>query len=147
MNLKKWGIMSKKIFSLKEIEILRKNKFVKNVTEKGITYSNEFKEIFVLENMKGVLPRTIFENHDFDIEIVGIERIKSSAKRWRESYKNEGTVGLKDTRKSNSGRPRKTELSEQEKLDRLIAENILLKAENELLKKLKMMEMGLLNLK
>ncbi len=128
MNLKKWGIMSKKIFSLKEIEILRKNKFVKNVSEKAITYSDEFKEIFILENMKGIL-------------------IKSSAKRWRESYKNEGTVGLKDTRKSNSGRPRKSELSEQEKLDRLIAENILLKAENELLKKLKMMEMGLLNLK
>ena len=139
--------MSKKIFSMKEIEILRKNKFVKNITEKGITYSDEFKEIFVLENMKGVLPRTIFENHDFDIEIVGIERIKSSGKRWRKLYKNEGTIGLKDTRKSNSGRPRKTELSEQEKLDRLIAENILLKAENELLKKLKMMEMGLLNLK
>lgn len=139
MNLKKWGIMSKKIFSLKEIEILRKNKFVKNVSEKAITYSDEFKEIFILENMKGILPRSIFENHGFDIEIIGLERIKSSAKRWRESYKNEGTVGLKDTRKS--------ELSEQEKLDRLIAENILLKAENELLKKLKMMEMGLLNLK
>ena len=45
MNLKKWGIMSKKIFSLKEIEILRKNKFVKNVSEKGITYSDEFKEM------------------------------------------------------------------------------------------------------
>ena len=139
--------MSKKIFSLKEIEILRKNKFVKNVTEKGITYSDEFKQIFVLENMKGILPRTIFENYDFDIEIIGIERIKSSGKRWRKLYKNEGTVGLKDTRKSNSGRPRKTELSEQKKLDKLIAENILLKAENELLKKLKMMEMGLLNLK
>ena len=98
MNLKKWGIMSKKIFSLKEIEILRKNKFVKNVSEKAITYSDEFKEIFILENMKGILPRSIFENHDFDIEIIGLERIKSSAKRWRESYKNEGTVGLKDTK-------------------------------------------------
>ena len=59
MNLKKWGIMSKKIFSLKEIEILRKNKFVKNVSEKAITYSDEFKEIFILENMKGILPRYI----------------------------------------------------------------------------------------
>ena len=139
--------MDKKYFSLKEVETLSKNKFVKNVSEKSITYSEEFKKVFIEENLKGILPRVIFENYGFDIDIIGIQRIHSSGKRWRKKYKNDGLFGLKDTRKGKSGRPRKTELSEQDKLDRLITENILLKAENELLKKLKLMEMGLLNLK
>jgi len=139
--------MDKKYFSLKEVETLSKNKFVKNVSEKSITYSEEFKKVFIEENLKGILPRVIFENHGFDIDIIGIQRIHSSGKRWRKKYKKDGLFGLKDTRKGKSGRPRKTELSEQDKLDRLVTENILLKAENELLKKLKLMEMGLLNLK
>ena len=32
--------MSKKIFSEKEINELSKNKYVKNVSQKGITYTN-----------------------------------------------------------------------------------------------------------
>ena len=36
--------MSKKTFSEQDIEILSKNKYVKNVSEKSITYTNEFKE-------------------------------------------------------------------------------------------------------
>ena len=34
--------MSKKTFSEQDIEILSKNKYVKNVSEKSITYTNEF---------------------------------------------------------------------------------------------------------
>ena len=45
--------MSKKIFTKEEIEILSKNKFVKKVSEKGITYTDEFKRLFISENVKG----------------------------------------------------------------------------------------------
>ena len=38
--------MSKKLFSSKDIEILSKNKYVKKVSEKGITYTDEFKRLF-----------------------------------------------------------------------------------------------------
>ena len=35
--------MSKKLFSNEEILILSKNKYIKRVSEKGITYTDEFK--------------------------------------------------------------------------------------------------------
>ena len=69
-----------------------------------------------------------------------MDRIHSAGKRWRKYYKEDGIVGLSDTRKLNSGRPRTKELSIEEKYDRLEAKLELLKAENELLKKLDMIE-------
>jgi transposase len=57
------------------------NKYVKLVRKKGITYSEEFKRIFISENEKGKLPRQIFEECGFDVEILGARRIKSSADR------------------------------------------------------------------
>lgn len=132
--------MSNKIFTKKELEILYKNRYVKNVSEKGITYTDEFKNIFITENEKGKLPREIFEECGFDIDILGITRIKASAGRWRTSYRNNGVSGLTDTRKLNSGRTSEKELSIEEKYKRLKAQNNLLKAENELLKKIQHLE-------
>ncbi|MDF2615340.1 MAG: transposase-like protein [Clostridia bacterium] len=132
--------MSNKIFTKEEIEILSNNEYVKHVSGKGITYTDEFKRIFISENEKGKFPRVIFEECGFDIGILGIERVKSSGKRWRTAYREEGILGLQDTRKENSGRPREKELSIEEKYERLKAQNNLLKAENELLKKLDMLE-------
>ncbi|SET84631.1 hypothetical protein SAMN05216389_1391, partial [Oceanobacillus limi] len=74
--------MSKRLFTEKEIRILSKNLYVKSVSEKGITYTDEFKRIFITENEKGKFPRQIFEDHGFDIDIIGKERIKSSGNRW-----------------------------------------------------------------
>ncbi len=67
--------MSKKLFTNEEIEILSKNKYVKNVSKKGITYTDEFKKIFITENDNGKLPRQIFEECGFDINILGMNRI------------------------------------------------------------------------
>ena len=36
--------MSKKLFTPQEIEQLKQNDYVKSVSEKGITYTKEFKE-------------------------------------------------------------------------------------------------------
>ena len=132
--------MSNKIFTKEEIAILSNNKYVKRVGTKGITYTDEFKRIFISENEKGKLPRAIFEKHGFDISILGRKRMQSAADRWRDAYKREGVLGLEDTRKEKSGRPREKELSIEEKYERLRAQNELLKAENELLKKLDMLE-------
>ncbi len=132
--------MSKKLFTKAEIVELSKNKHVKNVSEKGITYTDEFKRIFVSENEKGKPPKIIFEEYGFDVEVIGYRRISSSAARWRKAFKNNGVLGLNDTRKGNSGRPREKELSLEEKYKRLETQNKLLKAECELLKKLDIME-------
>ncbi|MDQ6596525.1 IS3 family transposase [Bacillus salipaludis] len=127
--------MSKKTFTEKEIIILSKNPYVKSVSSKGITYSHEFKQHFVSEFSKGKFSRQIFEEAGFDVEIIGMQRIKSASERWRAAYKAEGVFGLKDTRKDSSGRPRLKELTIEEKYARLEAQMNLVKAENEPLKK------------
>lgn len=139
--------MSNKIFTGKEIEELSKNEYVKNISSKGITYTDEFKRIFITENEKGKLPSMIFQEYGLDIEILGKDRIWSASKRWRSNFKKNGIDGLKDTRKMNSGRPLERELSDLEKIEKLKLQNKLLKAENELLKKVELMERRLIKRK
>lgn len=135
--------MSKKIFTEKEIQILSKNTYVKSVSSKGITYTDEFKELFITHYEHGKTPREIFDKCGFDEEIVGLDRIRSSGKRWREAYRKNGLLGLRDTRPGNTGRSMNRELSIEEKYARLEAETNLLKAENELLKKIRFAERGM----
>jgi transposase len=135
--------MSKKLFTEKDIQLLSKNPYVKSVSSKGITYTDEFKQLFIVENENGKLPREIFEECGFDIDIIGLKRIQSSGKRWRAAYREDGVIGLKDTRSESTGRPSKRELSLEEKYARLEAQNNLLRAENELLKKIRFAERGM----
>ena len=135
--------MSKKIFTEKEIKLLSSNNYVKSVSSKGITYTDEFKHIFIAEKEKGKFAREIFEACGFDVDVLGTDRIKSASKRWREAYNKDWLIGLRDTRAGNSGRPRERELSLEEKNARLEAQIDLLKAENELLKKLRFAERGM----
>lgn len=135
--------MSKKLFTEKDIATLSKNRYVKTVSSKGITYSDEFKRHFIAEYGEGKLPREIFEEAGFNVDIIGIKRVKSASDRWKAAYKAEGVLGLKDTRKDSSGRPRLKELTLEEKYARMEAKIKLLEAENELLKKIRMLERGL----
>ena len=127
--------MSKKLFTEEEIIILKQNKYVKKVTSKGITYTDEFKRIFIDENGNGKLPRIIFEECGFNIDIIGMQRV------------NGGAIKLTDTRKYNTGRPIEKDLSIEEKYKKLEAKMKLLQAENELLKKLDMIERRVLKKK
>lgn len=128
--------MSKKLFTKQEQQLLMKHSYVKAVSEKAITYTDEFKAMAIKEYGEGKFARQIFENAGFDIEIVGIGRAKSALKRWRAAYQENGISGLEDTRKYRSGRP----LKRKEKYARLEAQNTLLRAENELLKKINLAE-------
>ena len=132
--------MSKKLFTNQEQKMLRGNPCVKAVSEKGITYTDEFKATTIKEFEGGKSSRRIFEDAGFDIEIMGIQRAKSALKRWRAAYNENGLSGLEDTRKYHSGRPLKRELSSDEKYARLEAQNALLRAENELLRKIELAE-------
>ena len=85
-------------------------------------------------------PIHIFEDARFDIDIVGIERVKSSSQRWRKSYNDKGVLGLNDTRTLNSGRTLNRELTLEEILAKKDAEIEYLKAELELVKKLEVSE-------
>ncbi|MFI9225922.1 HTH domain-containing protein, partial [Peribacillus frigoritolerans] len=101
--------MPKKLFTEKEIEILSNNPYVKSISSKGVTYTDEFKRIFIAENENGKLPRQIFEENGFNIEVIGIVRVQRAASRWRTAYKKSGVLGLRDTRSDNSGRPTQKE--------------------------------------
>ncbi|TCI50110.1 IS3 family transposase [Exiguobacterium sp. SH1S21] len=132
--------MSKKLFTSKEINELSTNKYVKSVSPKGITYTDEFKELFMAQTLDGRFPVEIFRDCGFDIEAVGASRINSCKKRWLASYKRDGVMGLRDTRAGNSGRSKDKELSTEERYAKLEAENKLLKAEVELLKEIRLAE-------
>jgi len=128
--------MSKIIFSKEDIRKLENNKNVLRVSQRSITYTHEFKILFIDEYMAGKLPRHIFAENGFDIDVIGFKRIEQSAYRWNSAYKKDGIIGLQDTRKTSSGRPRSTELTKEEIIERQEAKIKLLEAQVELLKKL-----------
>lgn len=128
--------MSKILFTKEDIKKLKNNKNVLNVSEYAITYNYEFKILFIDEYIAGKLPRQIFEENGFDINVIGLKRIEQSAYRWKVAYKKDGILGLEDTRKTASGRPRSTELSKEEIIERQEAKIKLLESQVDLLKKL-----------
>ena len=135
--------MSKILFNDKQVEKLNKNKWIKKVTNKAITYCDDFKIKLIKETDNyQKFPQDIFRECGIDPNIVGEPRIHNAAYRWRKQYTITGEID--DTRKGNSGRNLERDLSESEKLKRAEAKIRLLEAENELLKKNEMIEMGLL---
>lgn len=124
--------MSKVLFKEEYIIELRKNVYVKEASAKGITYTDEFKTLFIAEYIKGKLPSQIFKDCGFGVEMIGRERINSASKRWRKAYKQFGELGLSDTRKTNSGYPLNKELTLEKQLTKKDAEIAYLKSGVEL---------------
>lgn len=137
--------MSKVKFSMEQINILEKNPYVKKVSDKSITYTDEFKRLFIEEYLKGYLPRIIFKNCGFDIQMIGIKRYEQAAARWIKAYNNNGIVGLRDTRNENSGRPSNKELTKDDIIIQQQDKIKLLEEQLELLKKLDITERRLVN--
>ena len=54
--------MGANYFSDEHVKELEKNPYVKKVSVKNITYSEEFKELFWTDLQKGMLPRNILLN-------------------------------------------------------------------------------------
>ncbi|APF22090.1 transposase [Clostridium butyricum E4 str. BoNT E BL5262] len=96
--------MSKITFDKSTIELLNENPYVVKVSEKSITYSNEFKRLFIEEYLKDKTPKVIFNEFGFDTEVLGKKRYEQAAARWIKSYRADGIIGLRDTRRENSGR-------------------------------------------
>lgn len=134
--------MSKRTFSKEEIETLRKNRYVKRVSEKAITYTDEFKHQAIEQSEKGLMSTAIFDRAGFELTIIGRKRAQNSLNRWKRSYKDSGVMGLRDRRTDNSGRPLERELSLEEQLEREKAKRKFLEVQLEFLKKLDMIERG-----
>jgi hypothetical protein len=137
--------MGRVIFSEKDILSLSKNRYVLSVSKKTITYTNEFRELFINEYLAGKMPIQIFEDAGFDMDIIGYQRIDSSCQRWREAYEKKGIIGLIDARKTSSRRTLTRDLTQEEVIERQEAKIKLLEAQVELLKKLEVKERMLIS--
>lgn len=130
--------MAKKMFSEEEIRDLQENPYVKKVSEKSITYTQEFREFFVSEYQKCKLPTQILRTAGFDTTVLGKERIDSISKRFRKMEVR--PEGLADTRKGNSGRFATKDLPPEEEIKRLKNKIKYLEQENEFLKKIRFID-------
>ena len=132
--------MGKYYFTPEQVEELRKNKYVKHISEKAITYTEEFKERFMLEYNSGKLPSQIITEMGFDYNVLGERRVSGLSDRIKkQSLRPEG---FKDTRADNvnMGRPRTKDLTQEELIERQKQEIELLKAKVEYLSLLRRAE-------
>ncbi len=122
-------------FTDEQVEQLRKNPYVKKVSEKGITYKESFKELFMIEYESGKGPHQIFREAGFDTAALGERRIKGFCSRTKAQSKRD--TGFEDQRKHSSGRPRTKDLTDEEKIQRLELKIKTLKQENDFLKRVR----------
>lgn len=130
--------MGKNYFTPEQVEELRKNKYVKHVSEKAITYTEEFKEVYILKYKSGKSPSQALTEMGFDCKVLGESRVENISKRTRiQSVRPEG---FKDTRSTESGRPRTKDLTQEELIERQKQEIEVLKAKVEFLSLLRRAE-------
>ena len=80
-----------------EIRTLRKNPYVVDVNERGVSYSKDFKFLFIKEYMQGKKPTEIFKDAGFNVKALGSKRIERACARWKESYE-AGTLGVRSAK-------------------------------------------------
>jgi len=130
--------MGKNYFTPEQVEQLKKNKYVKHVSEKAITYTEEFKETFMLEYENGKTRSQILIEMGFDPKMLGTSRIRNISYMTRKQAKR--PEGFKDTRANSSGRPRTRDLTQEELIERQKQEIEVLKAKVEFLSLLRRAE-------
>lgn len=82
------------IFSKEEQMLLLKNKNVTKVTDKSITYSDEFKVNSIQSYAKGKFPAEIFREAGFNLNIIGNQNPRKCLNRWKKTYLAKGKDGL-----------------------------------------------------
>ena len=122
-------------FTDEQVEELRKNPYVASVTNKYINYTEEFKELFLVDYQNGMVPILIFQKYDFDPKILGSKRRRNFV--YQLKKQSERVDSFKDTRKGNSGRPRVKDLTVEEKLERAEQKIKILEQENDFLKRVR----------
>ncbi|MCU7198009.1 hypothetical protein [Turicibacter sanguinis] len=129
-------------FSEEQQILLSRNTNVKKVSEKSISYSEEFKIQAVKEYHNGKSGTQIFKDAGFDLNMVGKDTTKQSLQRWRRTYSNFGELGLVGEKRGthSTGRPKRAERTLGEQLAELQDRNAYLQMENEFLKKLEALE-------
>ena len=128
--------MSKKSFTPEEQATLLLNKYTKKVTEHTLSFTDEFKKIFIEKYQEGIVPRQILIDHGYNPEILGDRRIWGISQHLREQYEASGGV-LSGSNTGCTKIPKNSSsVSEKEELKQLRQEVDYLKQEIEFLKKI-----------
>ena len=101
-------------FTKEQTEKLRSNPYVKHVSEKAITYTEEFREEFYIRYQENPFPSKILVEMGFDLHVLGKSRIYNISKRVKAQASR--PTGFKDTREDMSGRPRHKERTSDEEI-------------------------------
>jgi len=128
------------MFSQKQVEELLKNKNIARCSSKSITFCGRFKVRAVKRYYEdGYSARMIFQEADFDLSILGTDRIKDCLKRWRKTYNKKGEKELLKENRGGPGerKPKIKHKSDQDKIKYLEAKVAYLDAENDFLAKLR----------
>lgn len=78
--------MSKKVFTDKEVEMLRNHLYTYAVTPHILSFTKEFKELFWKEYQAGAIPRQILEQHGYPAGVLGKKRIWGIAHTIKNQY-------------------------------------------------------------
>lgn len=78
--------MSKKVFTDKEVEMLRNNPYTYAVTPHILSFTKEFKELFWKEYQAGAIPRQILEQCGYPASVLGKKRIWGIAHTIKSQY-------------------------------------------------------------
>lgn len=106
--------LGKNHFTEEQISLLDKNPYVKNISDRSITYTEEFREEFFIRYQENPLPSKILMEMGLDPTILGQSRVYNISKRVKKQALR--TTGFKDTRQGSSGRPRHKERTQDEEI-------------------------------
>jgi transposase len=131
--------MAKVKFTQEEIELFRNNQYVIRVSEKSVSFSQEFKEILIREGRSGKPQVKILRDLGIDARVLGSGRADSLFARVRK----QSARPERFDRTKPEGRPKKVTFASVEEENRYLKDRMeYLEQENEFLKKLKALERG-----
>ncbi len=128
----------RKIFSGKEMSVLKKNPCVFNCAERSITYTFDFKKRALELHEQGISPKEIWRRAGFNISRWKKDYCKNTIKDWKRIVKKKGVEGPSKLQGSQAtGRPKTKGVTDADKIKRLELQVRYLEAENDFLARLR----------
>ena len=124
-----------------EMEELKKNKYVEEVKKDKITFTKEFKILFIKEFNNGKGNLQIFSENGLNPLLVGKRRIKACTRNWKKQAKNDPTFSRQGYHpiKKETNEEKKKRLQDIKYLQKRVNQ---LEMENEFLKKVSALRKG-----
>ena len=80
-------LAGKRLFTKEQVEELSRSVYVRRVDETTVSFTDEFKELFIHEYFDdGKKPGDIFRGAGIDTSILGYKRVERCSYHWRKDY-------------------------------------------------------------